>query len=126
MTRAAIVKVSFPGRWAWSFGSLLRRSVSTLCVYCGRQFSCGAAELRIEARMATLSIPLPEEDLDFLQTFAHGQGTTAEHWLADHARALRMNLKAPLHPDVAAATGILVPGADPQSDYLQYLERKHQ
>ncbi len=76
--------------------------------------------------MSTLSIPLPDEDLDFLQTFAHGQGTTAEHWLAGHARTLRLNLQAPLHPDVVAATGVLGAGADTQSDYLEYLERKHQ
>ena len=76
--------------------------------------------------MSTLSIPLPDEDLDFLKTFAHEQGTTAEHWLAEHARALRLNLLASLHPDVAAATGILRAGVDPQSDYMEYLERKHQ
>ncbi len=77
-------------------------------------------------RMSTLSIPLPDEDLDFLQTFARRQGTTAEHWLAGHARTLRLNLQAPLHPDVAAATGVLQAGGDPQSDYLEFLERKHQ
>ena len=75
--------------------------------------------------MSTLSIPLPDEDLDFLKTFAHRQGTTAEHWLAGHARALRLNLQAPLHPDVAAATGVLREATDPQSEYLEYLERKH-
>ena len=77
-------------------------------------------------RMSTLSIPLPDEDLDFLQTFAHGQGTTAERWLAGHAQALRRNLQAPLHPDVAAATGVVREITDPQADYLEYLERKHQ
>ena len=76
--------------------------------------------------MSTLSIPLPDEDLDFLRSFARGQGTTAEHWLAGHARALRLNLQAPLHPDVAAATGVMRGEVDPQSDYLEYLERKHQ
>lgn len=76
--------------------------------------------------MSTISIPLPDEDLDFLRTFASGQGTTAEQFLARHARTLRLNLQAPLHPDVAAATGVLRASADPQSDYMEYLERKHQ
>lgn len=71
--------------------------------------------------MSTLSIPLPDEDLDFLRTFARGQGTTAEHWLAGHARTLRLNLQAPLHPHVTAATGVFQAGDDPQSEYLEYL-----
>jgi hypothetical protein len=76
--------------------------------------------------MSTISIPLPDEDLEFLRSFARTQGTTAEQFLARHARSLRLNLEAPLHPDVLAATGVLNESADPQSDYLEYLERKHQ
>jgi hypothetical protein len=75
--------------------------------------------------MPTISIPLPDEDLEFLRSFASGQGTTAEQFLALHARNLRLNLQVALHPHVSAATGVLQTEGDPQSKYLEYLERKH-
>jgi hypothetical protein len=75
--------------------------------------------------MSTISIPLPDEDLHFLRSFAEGQGTTVEQFFARHARALRLNLQAALHRDVTAATGVLQSSADPQSDHVEYLERKH-
>jgi hypothetical protein len=75
--------------------------------------------------MSTISIPLPDEDLEFLRSLASEQGTTPEQFLAKHARNLRLNLQAAVHPLVSAATGVLQAENSPQTEYLEFLEQKH-
>ena len=56
--------------------------------------------------MATLTIPMPEEDLAFLRAYSETQGISAEALLARQARSLREQLQKPVHPEVKAASGI--------------------
>ena len=75
--------------------------------------------------MSTISIPLPDEDLDFLRAFTKQLGITPEGFLAQHARNLRLNLEAALHPDVVAASGVFRPSPEPLADFLDDMAEKH-
>ena len=71
------------------------------------------------------TMPMPEEDLDFLRAYTSAQGISPEAFLARRARNLREHLEQPLHPDVAGATGIVsahVAGGEAHRDSL---ERRH-
>lgn len=59
--------------------------------------------------MSTITIPLPDEDLAFLRAWSEEQGISAEAFLARQARNLREHLQRPLHPDVVAALGVIMP-----------------
>jgi hypothetical protein len=74
--------------------------------------------------MSTITVPLADEDLAFLRAWSKDHGTSPEAILAQQARNLRENLGKPLHPDVAAAIGIISPDADEET-YRQYLEKKY-
>jgi hypothetical protein len=74
--------------------------------------------------MSTITIPLPDEDLDFLRRYTQAQGSSAEEFLARQARNLREHLELPLPPAVASATGILAPGFD-QRQHSDLLEKRH-
>ena len=74
--------------------------------------------------MPTITIPVPEDDLKFLQRWSKEHGTSAEELLAEQARSLRQRLERPLHPDVAAAIGIINADAD-ETAYREYIEKKY-
>jgi hypothetical protein len=74
--------------------------------------------------MSNITIPLADEDLDFLRSYASAQGTSVEAFLARQARTLREQLQKPIHPKVAAASGVIAPGADDQ-EHRAHLEKKH-
>jgi len=79
--------------------------------------------------MSTLTVELPEEDLQFLKTWTHAMGTSVEAWVAHQARHLRETTTRPVHPHVEAATGILPDDgrdySEYRKEYLEYLEEKH-
>ena len=75
--------------------------------------------------MSSLTIPLPDEDLDFLRAYMHAQGSSAEAFLARQSRNLRQHLQRPPHPDVAAGSGIISPEPDAEQAYGEHLEKKH-
>ena len=75
--------------------------------------------------MSSITIPLPDEDLDFLRAYTSAQGTSAEAFLAQQARNLREHLQRPVHPDVARATGIISPNINGDSAYRDHVEKKH-
>src|SRR5438067_214538 len=75
--------------------------------------------------MSIITVPLPDEDLDFLRAYASAQGTSAEAFLARQAHNLRAHLQRPLHPDVAGASGIIAPDVAGEERYRAQLEKKH-
>jgi len=75
--------------------------------------------------MTMLSVPVAEEDLPFLQTWASKQGTTLELFLAEQAHTLRIHLQQPIHSLVLSATGVLQVGSDEKTEHLRHLETKH-
>ncbi len=74
--------------------------------------------------MSTITVPLPDEDLNFLRSYTSAQGTSAEAFLAQQARNLREHLQRPLPPKVLAASGIIASGAGEQ-EHREHLEKKH-
>jgi len=77
------------------------------------------------ARMSTITIPLPDEDLNFLRAYSNAQGTSAEAFLARQARNLRQQLQVPLARDVEAASGIISPAINAETNHREHLEQKH-
>src|ERR1700722_6401781 len=75
--------------------------------------------------MSTITVPLPDEDLTFLRAWSKTQGTSVEAFLAQQARNLRQRLQNPLHPDVAAASGIISPKIVGGEKHREHLEKKH-
>jgi Family of unknown function (DUF6364) len=74
--------------------------------------------------MSSITIPMPDEDLAFLREWSKEHGTSAEALIAEQAINLRQRLEKPLHPDVAAAIGIISEDADEET-YRDYLEKKY-
>lgn len=75
--------------------------------------------------MSTITLPLPDEDLNFLRAYASAQGISVEVLLAQQARNLRENLQRPLHPDIARASGIVSPDIEGEAAHLAHLDKKH-
>lgn len=80
--------------------------------------------------MASLTVPIPEEDLQFLVQWTAALGTSAEAWVADYARNLREAADRGIHPHVLAACGVLPDDGKEYKDYreehLKALEEKYQ
>ena len=75
--------------------------------------------------MSTITISLPDEDLAFLRAYSQMRGTSAEAVLARQTHSLREHLEQPLHPDVAAAAGAILPRGDGEQEHRDHLEKKH-
>jgi len=75
--------------------------------------------------MSTLIVPLPDEDLAFLETYSAAQGTSAGELLAVQARRLREFLQSEIHGDIVDAVGIIDPGVSAEPAFLSHLEEKH-
>lgn len=75
--------------------------------------------------MSTITVPMPDEDLDFLRAYTQAQGISAETFLAQQAHRLRVHLQRPVHPDVEQASGIVPPEIDGEEAHREHLERKH-
>jgi hypothetical protein len=75
--------------------------------------------------MSTITIPLSDEDFQFMNDWTRQQGTTVAEFFAREARNLRQHLQAPLHPDLKRATGSLAPALEGESAHLDHLDRKH-
>lgn len=76
--------------------------------------------------MSSLTISLADDDFAFLKKFSAAQGISPSEFLASQARNLRRQLEQPLPPEIVAATGIILLEAEPTTDLLNHLERKHQ
>jgi hypothetical protein len=75
--------------------------------------------------MSTLTVPIPDEDFEFLRAIAERDGTSPEAFIAKQARLMRERYQRPLHPDVIKATGVIKGDVDVRQDYLDHMERKH-
>ena len=75
--------------------------------------------------MGTITVPLADDDLAFLQNFSASQGTSAEAFLALQTRNLRERLQRPLRSDVLRASGILSQDIAGEETHREHLEKKH-
>lgn len=75
--------------------------------------------------MSTITVRLPDEDLDFLRSFSAAQGSSAEAFLERRARNSREHLQRPLRPEVLKATDIIAQEVACEESYREHLEKKH-
>ncbi len=75
--------------------------------------------------MSTITIPIEDEDLQYLKNWTREQGTTLEEFFAKEARSLRKHLEAPLHPALLQASGVISRDIDAKDKHLEYLMNKH-
>jgi hypothetical protein len=75
--------------------------------------------------MSTITVPMPDEDLDFLRAYMQTQGSSAEAFLARQAHNLRTHLRRPVYPDVTEASGIVEPEVAGEEGHRAHLEKKH-
>ncbi len=74
--------------------------------------------------MNTLTLELPEEDIDFIRQYAKTQGVSISDSIDRIISFLRRTEQHPLHPDVLSLAGVLR-GTDPEAARLEYIARKH-
>lgn len=74
--------------------------------------------------MSNITISVPDEDLAFLRAYSQQHGMSPEALLARQMRVLREHLEQPLHSDVVAASGVLLPRADGLREHKDHLEKK--
>ena len=75
--------------------------------------------------MSTITIPLPDEDLEFLRAYTSARGISAEAFLAQQAHNLRTHLLRSAHPEVERASGVILPDVDGREAHRAHLEKKH-
>ena len=75
--------------------------------------------------MSTITVALPDEDFAFLRAYSAAHGMSAKALLAKQARTLREQLERPLHPEVAAAAGIIRGDVDGVAESKAHLDDKH-
>ena len=75
--------------------------------------------------MSTITVPMPDEDLDFLRAYTQAQGISAETFLAQQAHRLRLHLQRPVHPVVGEASGIIQDDIAGEEAHREHLEKKH-
>jgi hypothetical protein len=75
-----------------------------------------------------LTIRLPKADVEFAKQYAKVHGITVTELVDRYFRQLQAILDIPeqtIHPEVEKITGILPPEVNVQTEYGDYLERKH-
>ncbi|HEY1052664.1 MAG TPA: hypothetical protein VGE39_22995 [Prosthecobacter sp.] len=75
--------------------------------------------------MSTITIPIPDDDLRFLEAWTRDQGTTVEEYFTAQVGSLRRQESRPVHPALIRATGVIKPDVDAREAYLDHMTRKH-
>jgi len=75
--------------------------------------------------IATLTVNLPSEEIEFLQKYAQQHGLTAAEVVAGYLQRLKFGAQPAIHPEVAALAGTVPPEVDAEAEYDRYLLDKH-
>jgi hypothetical protein len=76
--------------------------------------------------MSTITISMPQADLEYLQRLAAKEGVSLDDYLAKQSRWLRQLVERPLHPDVLALSGIIKDDVDDEKKlYHEHMLEKH-
>ncbi|MGO9200057.1 MAG: DUF6364 family protein [Limisphaerales bacterium] len=73
----------------------------------------------------TLTVNLPAEEIEFLKAYARQHGMTAAEVVGRYVQRLKSATQPPIHPEVAAISGLVPPGSDARTEYRQRLLEKH-
>ena len=74
----------------------------------------------------TLQVELPEEEVNFMESYARKQGKSVAEFLEQYIQRLQTLDADSLHPEVTRMTGILPEHLDVESEYYEYIREKHQ
>ena len=74
---------------------------------------------------AELTLKLPAEEIEFLQSYAQEHGMTAAELVGVYVKRLKDRGDKTLHPDIVSLTGLVPPDIDAVAEYRQYLSNKH-
>ena len=72
-----------------------------------------------------LTVQLPEDEVQFLETYAKAHSVSLAELLARFARRLRNAPPAP-HPASLKFTGTVPPDVDARAEHRRHVENKHQ
>lgn len=75
--------------------------------------------------MSTITIPIEDETLEFLQSWTKANGMTLEGYFAAQVESLRRQENRPVHPALIRATGVIKSDIDPREAYLEHMAKKH-
>jgi hypothetical protein len=73
----------------------------------------------------TLTLNLPTEELDSLQSFAGEHGLTVAELVGRFAKGLKTVGPSSIHPEVLALTGLVPADWDPKAAHLGHMVGKH-
>ena len=73
-----------------------------------------------------LQVELPEEDVNFMESYARKQGKSVSEFIEQYIQQLQTLDAGSLHPEVTRMTGILPEDLDVVSEYHEYIRDKHQ
>ena len=75
--------------------------------------------------MSTLTIPISDENLAFLQEWTKVNGMTPEGYVLAQVESLRRKPTRSIHPALIRATGVLKPDVDAREAYIDFMSKKH-
>ena len=70
---------------------------------------------------AELTVQLPAEEIEFLNSYAREHGTTVAEIVARYVKRLKSSESKPLHPDIVNITGLVPPHLDAEAEHRQHL-----
>lgn len=73
----------------------------------------------------TLKIELPEEDVEFMETYAQQRGKSVADLLDAYIQRLQAHASRALHDEVTKMSGILPEELDVEIEYHQHVMEKH-
>ncbi len=75
--------------------------------------------------MSTITIPIEDETLEFLQSWTQANGMTLEGYFTAQVESLRRQEGRAVHPALIRATGVIKGDVNGREAYLEHMARKH-
>ena len=74
---------------------------------------------------AELTVQLPAEEIEFLNSYAQEHGTTVAEIVTRYVKRLKSAERKPLHQDIVNITGLVPRQVDAETEHRQHLLDKH-
>ena len=74
---------------------------------------------------AELTVQLPAEEIEFLNSYAREHGITVAEIVTRYVKRLKSSESQPLHPDIVNITGLVPPQIDAETEHRRHLLDKH-
>lgn len=74
---------------------------------------------------AKLTVRLPKDDLEFAKRYAREHGMTVTELIDRYLRALQVEPRSKIHPEVERISGLVPVDVDAREIYAEHLLEKH-